>query len=93
MLKKQPKTIDISTGELLREKFALEPVPLWTKAKTLKVDDINGSRNHYDNVKFRVTDKALIINDKDAQFIAYNLENIIKYFYQPDISPPYLNYL
>lgn len=81
--KKQIKTIDMSTGEFIK----FEPVSLWIKAKTLKVDDINGSRNHYDNVKFKVTNKELIINDKDLQYIVYSLEKIIKYFYQPDITP------
>lgn len=81
--KKQCKTIDMSTGELI----AFKPVSLWTKAKMIEVDTTSGSCNHYENVEFRVTNETLIINDKGTQCTVYNLGHVIKYYFQPDISP------
>jgi len=80
--KKRPKT-DI--GELL---VNYKPISLWTKVKFINVNDINGQRNNFENAEFRVTDNALLIRDKELTCIAYTLDNVIKYYYKLEDSPP-----
>lgn len=58
----------------------------WFKAKVLNVTDIKGSVNKYEDVEFRVSDKTLIIKFNQL-YIAYNFDNVIKYFYQLDTAP------
>ena len=82
--KKQPKTIDMSTGELIEFK----PVSLWTKVKHISVDTISGRHDYYKDARYRITGNALIIsNDKD--YIFYNMDNVIKYFCEPEDNPPH----
>ena len=85
--KKQPKTIDMSTGELLGEMFALKPVSLWTKVKYISVDSINGQHEYYKDASYRMTDNVLMIRD-NKEHVFYNMNNVIKYYFEPEDSPP-----
>jgi hypothetical protein len=71
----------------MSELISFEPVILWTKVKYIVVNDINGQRNRFEDAEFRITDKALFIRDKENLCIVYTLDNVVKYFYLPDISP------
>ena len=81
--KKQPKTIDISTGRLIEFK----PIPLWVKAKSLMVADLDNGYDHYENVEFKVIDNATLIIRDNEKCIVYNLDKIIKYVFVEDDSP------
>lgn len=81
--KRQPKTTE-HIGELLA---SYTPIYSWTKVKYIVVNDINGQRNRFEDAEFKVTDRTLFIKDREELNIVYTLDNVIKYFYEPDIPP------
>ena len=55
--------------------------PVWVDAKYVSVDSVDGRHFCYKNVKFRVTDKNLIIKTSREQ-IFFNLDNVICYAFE-----------
>ena len=55
--------------------------PVWVDAKYVSIDSVDGRHFCYKNVKFRVTNKNLIIKTNCEQ-IFFNLDNVIFYYFE-----------